>query len=221
MLGGDYMSSIEIEAKTTQEAIEKACKHFHLSEEELDIEVLEIRSTGIFGMVGNKKTKIRVTPKQDNTIVVAQETLKKIVSLISEDTKISAEKKGDDIILTIEGNNPRTLIGHRGRTLEALEFIVNKAVNKASEKKVRVIVDSENYRQRREEFLKRLAFRMGDKAKKTKKTVATDPMSPHDRRIVHLALKEDHQVQTESKGEGFLKEVLIIPNKNNIDENTE
>jgi len=215
------MSSIEIEAKTTQEAIEKACKHFHLSEEELDIEVLEIRSTGIFGMVGNKKTKIRVTPKQDNTIVVAQETLRKIVSLISEDTKISAEKKGDDIILTIEGNNPRTLIGHRGRTLEALEFIVNKAVNKASEKKVRVIVDSENYRQRREEFLKRLAFRMGEKAKKTKKTVATDPMSPHDRRIVHLALKEDHQVQTESKGEGFLKEVLIIPNKNNRDENTE
>ncbi len=215
------MSSIEIEAKTTQEAIEKACKHFHLSEEELDIEVLEIRSTGIFGMVGNKKTKIRVTPKQDNTIVVAQETLKKIVSLISEDTKISAEKKGDDIILTIEGNNPRTLIGHRGRTLEALEFIVNKAVNKASEKKVRVIVDSENYRQRREEFLKRLAFRMGEKAKKAKKAVATDPMSPHDRRIVHLALKEDHQVQTESKGEGFFKEVFIIPNKNNIDENTE
>jgi spoIIIJ-associated protein len=62
---------------------------------------------------------------------------------------------------------------------------------------------------------------MGEKAKKTRKTVATDPMSPHDRRIVHLALKEDHQVQTESKGEGFLKEVLIIPNKNNIDENTE
>ena len=212
------MTSIEIEAKTTQEAIEKACEHFHLQEEELDIEVLESRSTGIFGIVGNKKTRIRVTPKKDNTVVVAQETLRKIISLISGDTKISAEKKGDDIILTIEGNNPRILIGHRGRTLQALEFIVNKAVNKASEKKVRVIVDSENYRQRREEFLKRLAFKMSERAKRTKKAVATDPLSPHDRRIVHLALKGDPQVQTKSKGEGFLKEVSIIPTIKNIDE---
>ena len=212
------MSSIEIEAKTTQEAIEKACNHFQLSEEELDIEVLESRSTGIFGIVGNKKTKIRVTPRKDNAMVVARETLGKIVSLISEGTKISAEKKGDDIILTIEGNNPRILIGHRGRTLEALEFIVNKAVNKASEKRVRVIVDAENYRQRREEFLKRLAFRIGEKAKKTKKTVTTDPMSPHDRRIIHLALKEDHRVQTESEGEGFFKKISVIPNKKNVDE---
>ena len=138
------MASIEIEAKTTQEAIEKACKHFHLSEEELDIEVLESRATGIFGIVGNKKAKIRVTPKKDSSMVVAQETLQKILSLISADTRISAEKKADDIILNIEGNNTGILIGHQGKTLEALEFIVNKAVNKTSEKKVRVIVDSEN-----------------------------------------------------------------------------
>jgi len=212
------MASIEIEARTTQEAVEKACKHFHLGPEDLDIEVLESGSTGIFGIVGNKKTRIRVTPKKDTSVEVAQETLRKIISLISGDSRISAEKKGDDIVLTIEGNNPRILIGHRGRTLEALEFIVNKAVNKASEKKVRVLVDSENYRQRREEFLRRLAFKMGEKAKRTRKPAATDPISPHDRRIVHIALKEDHQVQTKSKGEGFLKNVFVIPNKKNIDE---
>lgn len=212
------MASIEIEAKTTQEAIEKACKHFHLSEEELDIEVLESRATGIFGIVGNKKAKIRVTPKKDSSMVVAQETLQKILSLISADTRISAEKKADDIILNIEGNNTGILIGHQGKTLEALEFIVNKAVNKTSEKKVRVIVDSENYRKRREESLKALALRMGEKAKKTKRTVTTDPISPRDRRIVHLALKGDHQISTRSKGEGPFKKVFIIPNKNKVDE---
>ena len=212
------MSSIEIEAKTMQEAIEKACKHFQLGEEELDIEVIESRSTGIFGMVGNKKTKIRATPKKDNSVMVAQETLKNIISLISVDSKISAEKKGDDIILNIEGNNPGILIGPKGKTLEALEFIINKAVNRASKKKVRVIVDSENYRQRREESLKRLALKMGEKAKKTKKTVTIDPISPHDRRIIHLSLKEDTQVQTKSEGEGLFKRVFIIPNKNKIDE---
>ena len=213
------MSSTEIEAKTTQEAIEKACKHFNLSEEELDIEVLETRSVGIFGLTGNKKSKIRATPKRDNGTAFAQEMLTKIISLISPDTKISARKTVDDIILNIEGNNPGILIGPKGKTLEALEFIINKAVNKASEKKVRVIVDAENYRQKREEFLERLALRMGEKAKKTRKTVTIDPISPHDRRIVHLALKEDYQLQTKSNGEGFFKGMFIIPNKKKIDKN--
>jgi len=213
------MSSTEIEAKTTQEAIEKACKHFNLSEEELDIEVLETRSVGIFGLAGNKKAKIRATPKRDDSIALAQEILTKIISLISPDTKISARKKADDIVLNIEGNNPGILIGPKGKTLEALEFIINKAVNKASEKKVRVIVDAENYRQRRQEFLERLAFRMGEKAKKTRKTVTIDPISPHDRRIVHLALKGDSHLQTKSNGEGFFKGVFIIPNNKKIDQN--
>lgn len=212
------MSSIEIEAKTTEEAIKKACEHFHLTEEELDIEVLESSSTGIFGLVGNRKAKIRVTVKEDSTIAVAQETLRKIISLMSMDTRISAVRKGDDIVLNIEGNNTGILIGHKGRTLEALEFIVNKAVNKAAEKKVRVIVDTENYRQRKEESLKGLALKMGEQAKRTKKTVTIDSVNPHDRRIIHLALKGDSQVQTKSDGEGLFKKVHVIPNKKKTDE---
>jgi len=180
---------------------------------------LETKSVGIFGLAGNKKAKIRATPKRDDSIALAQEILTKIISLVSPDTKISARKKADDIVLNIEGNNPGILIGPKGKTLEALEFIINKAVNKASEKKVRVIVDAENYRQRRQEFLERLAFRMGEKAKKTRKTVTIDPISPHDRRIVHLALKGDSHLQTKSNGEGFFKGVFIIPNKKKIDQN--
>ena len=212
------MSSIEIEAKTTEEAIKKACEHFHLTEAELDIEVLESRSTGIFGLVGNRKAKIRVKIRENNTIAVAEETLRKIISLMSIDAKISAERKGDDIVLNIEGNNTGILIGHKGRTLEALEFIVNKAVNKAAEKKVRVIVDTENYRQRKEDSLKRLALKMGEQAKRTRKTVTINSVNPHDRRIIHLALKGDNQVQTKSDGEGLFKKIYIIPNKKKADE---
>jgi len=212
------MSSIEIEAKTTEEAIKKACDHFHVTEEELDIEVLESRSAGIFGLVGNKKAKIRVKVKGDSAIAVAQETLTKIVSLMSMDTRISAVRKGDDVVLNIEGNNTGILIGHKGRTLEALEFIVNKAVNRATETKVRVIVDTENYRQRKEESLKGLALKMGEQAKRTKKTVTINSVNPHDRRIIHLALKGDSQVQTKSDGEGLFKKVHIIPNKKKTDE---
>jgi spoIIIJ-associated protein len=212
------MSSIEIEARTTQEAIDKACEHFQMSQEELDIEVLESRSIGIFGIAGNRKAKIRATPKGDPSIKLAREVLTKIISLISPNTTVSAERRGDDILLTLTGNNPGILIGSQGKTLEALEFIINKAVNRVSEKKIRVIVDAENYRRRREESLKRLAFEMGEKARKTGRPVTTNPMNPHERRIVHLALKGDRGIQTKSKGEGFYKKILIIPDNVRIDE---
>ena len=212
------MSSIEIEARTTEEAIKKACEHLHLSEEDLDIEVLESRSAGIFGLVGNKKARIRVTIKTDSSMLVAQETLERIISLMSLDSKVSAEKKGDDIVLNIEGNNTGILIGYKGRTLEALEYIVTKVVNKTTENRVRVILDSENYRQRKEESLQRLALKMSEQAKRTRKTVTIDAINPHDRRIIHLTLQGDPQVQTKSDGEGLLKKVYIIPNTKKTDE---
>ena len=212
------MSSIEIEARTTEEAIQKACEHLHLSQEDLDIEVLQSGSAGIFGLVGNKKARIRVKIKTDNSMLVAQETLEKIISLMSLDSKVSGEKQGDDIVLNIEGSNTGILIGYKGRTLEALEFIVNKAVNKATDKKVRVLLDSENYRQRREESLRSLALKTGDQAKRTGKTVTLNAINPHDRRIIHLTLKGDPQVQTKSDGEGLLKKVHIIPNRKKTNE---
>ena len=212
------MSSIEIEARTTEEAVKKACEHLHRSEEDLDIEVLESRSAGIFGLVGNKKARIRVKIKPDNSMMVAQETLERIISLMSLDSKVSGEKKGDDIVLNIEGSNTGILIGYKGRTLEALEYIVNKVVNKAAEKKVRVILDSENYRQRREESLRNLALKMGEQAKRTRKTVTINAINPHDRRIIHLTLKGDPQVQTKSDGDGLLKKVYIIPNRKTTNE---
>jgi spoIIIJ-associated protein len=212
------MSSIEIEAKTTQEAIEKACSHFQVSPDELDIEVLENRSTGIFGIVGNRKAKIRATPKGDPSLQLAKEVLTKMVSLISPESTVSAERRGDEILLTLTGNSPGILIGFQGKTLEALEFILNKAVNRAAEKKVRVIVDTENYRKRREESLQSLALGMADKAKKTGKPVITNQLNPHERRIIHLALKSDRGVQTKSKGEGIYKKVLIIPYRPRVNE---
>jgi spoIIIJ-associated protein len=212
------MSSIEIEAKTTEEAIKKACEHLNVSEQDLDIEVLESRAAGIFGLVGNKKARIKVTIKTDNSMAVAQQTLERIISLMSLDSKVSASKKDDDIVLNIEGNNAGILIGYKGRTLDALEFIVNKAVNKAAQNKVRVILDSENYKQRREDSLRSRALKLGEQAKRTGKTVTINAINPHDRRIIHLTLKGDPQVQTRSDGEGLLKKVHIIPNRKKTNE---
>jgi spoIIIJ-associated protein len=127
------------------------------------------------------------------------------------DVSVQAAATDGKIILNIDGDKSGLLIGRKGKTLDALQFIVNKIVNKAMERKMNVVVDSENYRKRRQESLIQLAHKVADKAKRIKKPVATNPLNPHDRRIIHLALKEDNDLDTKSRGDGLLKKVLVIP----------
>ncbi|MFZ7112794.1 MAG: RNA-binding cell elongation regulator Jag/EloR [Desulfatiglandales bacterium] len=235
------METYEFEGKTTEDAIKNASRELNIPEEELNIDVIEPGSAGIFGLVGGKKAKIRVTVKEDVTteeeelgegepgeeetgfedaesgsdesLAVAEETLEKILSLIPMETEIKGRVIDGKIALGIQGDKSGLLIGRKGKTLDALQFIVNKIVNKTLDRKVNVIIDSEDYRKRREESLIQLALKMGDKAKRIRKPVTTSPMNPHDRRIVHLALKEDGRLDTRSRGEGLFKKVVIIPKR--------
>ena len=147
-------------------------------------------------------------------MAVAKEALENILALIPmEGTMVTAVQRDGTINLNIEGDKSGLLIGRKGRTLDALQFIVNKIVNKSLEKRARVLVDSENYRQRRQDFLVQMALRMGNKAKKIRKPVATNLLNPHDRRIVHLALRDDDELGTKGRGDGILKKVVIIPKR--------
>ena len=146
-------------------------------------------------------------------VAFAEETLRKILELIPLEATVHAENSNGKISLLIEGDRSGLLIGRKGKTLDALQFIVNKIVNKALDRKISVVVDSENYRKRREEVLTEMALRMGEKAKRIKKPVTTSPLNPHERRIIHLALKEDGQLDTKSRGDGLLKRVIIIPKR--------
>jgi spoIIIJ-associated protein len=216
------METFEFEGKTTDEAIENACRQLNLSKDEMDIEVMEPGSAGIFGLVGGRKARVKIkTAKPEsevfeeaNGLAIAKEALENILNLIPiEGTTVRAEQTDGTISLNIEGDKSGLLIGRKGRTLDALQFIVNKIVNKSLEKRAQVVVDSENYRQRRRDSLIQMAVRMGDKVKATRKSVTTNLLNPHDRRIVHLALREDDAVDTKSRGEGILKKVVIIPKK--------
>jgi spoIIIJ-associated protein len=124
---------------------------------------------------------------------------------------VAATRGQRRINLKIQGDRSGILIGRKGATLDALQFLVNKIAAKALDKKIDVVIDSENYRRRREDSLTQLALKMGDKAKLTKKPVTTNPMNPHDRRLVHLALKDDEHLETRSRGEGLMKRVVIFP----------
>ena len=186
------METYEFEGKNAEEAIEKASHELNIPVEELDIDIIEPGSAGIFGLVGTRKTRVRVNIKGPETgdylkeLETAKETLENILALIPVSTTINAEQSNGKIALDIEGDTTGILIGRKGKTLDALQYIVNRIVNKGSDKKIRVVVDSENYRKRRVESLTQLALKMGEKVKKLKKPVTTNPLNPHDRRIVHL-----------------------------------
>lgn len=252
------METYEFEGKTDQDAIENACRQLALTKDQMDIVILEPGSAGIFGLVGSRKAKIKVTIKQkepqgvddvaveevavekaeevtvasedvppatdpettapntrEEEIAIAKEALENILALIPmEGITVTGKLEDGSVNLNIDGDKTGLLIGRKGKTLDALQFIVNKIVNKSLEKRSRVIIDSENYRRRRQEFLVQMALKMGDKAKKMKRPVATNLLNPHDRRIVHLALRDDNELGTKGKGEGILKKVVIIPKKN-------
>lgn len=228
------METYEFEGKNTEEAIQNAARELNLPVEELNIDVLEPGSAGIFGLVGGRKAKIKVTLKtpseleeeeeeegpepgvrqsepQENDVIVAKRTLEELLALIPVEATIAASLGEGRINLRILGDRSGLLIGRKGKTLDALQFLVNKIVSKALDKKIDVVIDSENYRRRREDSLTQMALKMGDKAKRIKKPVTTNPMNPHDRRLVHLALKDDEHLETRSRGEGLLKRVVIIP----------
>jgi len=228
------METYEFEGKTTEEAIQNAARELNLPVEELSVDVIEPGSAGIFGLVGGRKAKIKVTLKtpseleeegeeeeqeprerreepQENDVSFAKRTLEEILALIPVEATVAASRGEGRITLKVQGDRSGLLIGRKGNTLDALQFLVNKIVSKALGKKIDVVIDSENYRRRREDSLTQLALKMGDKAKRIKKPVTTNPMNPHDRRLIHLALKDDEHLETRSRGEGLLKRVVIIP----------
>jgi spoIIIJ-associated protein len=247
------METMEFEGKTTEEAIHNASNYLNIPVEELDIDIIEPGSAGIFGLVGTKKARIKVTytPARDQIdegifpadeadfkeeedekgveaeaggmpelpenkereLELAKETLERILQLIPMEATVDAKRSDGNIYLNIEGDNSGLLIGRRGKTLDAIQFIVNKIVNKELDKKIRVVVDSERYRQRRKDSLTQLAMRMGEKARRIGKPVTTNPMNPSDRRTVHMALKDQEDLETRSRGEGLMKKVVIIPKK--------
>ncbi len=210
------MPTQEFEGKSLDEAIQKACDAFNLPQDRLDIEVLSKGSSGIFGIVGARKARIRVTPKETPLGLAssrAKEVLTEILKHIDVPTVVEAEVRDECVYLNIISNGSGLLIGKRGKTLNALQYLVNKIVSREMGRNVPIVVDTENYRSKRETNLTELAHQLSEKVKKSRRPLTTGPMNAQDRRIIHLALKEDQGVRTKSKGEGSMRRVVIYPVK--------
>lgn len=276
----------EFEGKTIEKAVKKACASLNVTMENLRYDVISYGSSGIFGLVGVKKARIRVTapkspkaapasdvsgdngdhakpvskkkgthrpkprkaasapapepkpePKsepgpepaaseapessddQQNQMFSAspselgREALQRIVDFITTDAQISVRETPERIFFNVEGGNTAVLIGKRGQTLEAIQYLVEKIINKHNSQRVRIQVDIEGYLDSRKTKLEGLAARLSEKAKRIGKPVTIGQLNAHDRRIVHIALKDDSGVRTQSMGDGFYRKLVIFPQK--------
>jgi spoIIIJ-associated protein len=199
----------EFKAKTVEEAITTASLEFGVASEDLDYEVVEKGSTGFLGL-GSKPAIIKAR-KKESFIDDIKEYLDNLFRAMDIETKVNIEFDEADSSMTIdlEGPDMGILIGKRGQTLDALQYLISLYVNKKSESYIRVKLDTENYRARRKDTLENLAKNIAFKVKRTRKSFALEAMNPYERRIIHSALQNDKYVETYSEGEEPYRHVVV------------
>ena len=203
------MDFIEVSAKTYDEAVTEALIQLGVTSDQVEIDIIDKGSSGFLGL-GAKPFKIKVTKK-----VTVDGYLKKFLSDIFDAMKIEAEitiqmnEENHTILVDLKGSEMGILIGKRGQTLDSLQLIANNAIHKNFETYYKVKIDTENYRVRRKETLENLAKNIAFKVKRTKRSVALEPMNPFERRVIHSALQNDRYVVTHSEGEDPFRHVVV------------
>jgi len=253
---------LEFEEKNVEDALKKASLELNIPKEKIKHDVISYGSSGIFGLVGAKMAKIKVTlPEEkpapaekapaekkaaekkpaaepslkESAVSLVEETfgsdcmptntkdaemlgksaLEKMVAAVSEGARVSVQRSSEKICYEITGGNTGVLIGKKGQTLEALQFLTEKIVNKQNENRIRIMVDVEGYVKNRQEKLRALALKLGEKVKKTGKPAIVGQFNAYDRRIVHMALKNESDLRTHSVGEGYYRKLKIFPKRKN------
>lgn len=203
------MNCIEMTGKTIEEAKQNAMSELGVTEDKVDILVLDEGSKGLLSLIGKRPAKVKVTVKR-NYCDEARNFLKSIFDNMGVNTEIKIKEVKDKIKVELIGSNMGILIGYRGETLDSLQYLVSLVINKGHDGEYkRVVIDTENYRAKREETLKRLALRMSHKVQKSRKVMKFEPMNPYERRIIHSALQNDKNIKTYSEGDEPNRYVVI------------
>ena len=204
----------EFSAKTVEDAITEACSSFTVTSDQLDYEVVEEGSTGFLGM-GAKPAIIKARVKQHSAQEVTETFLADVFSAMgltvkTETTFDEAEKM---LSIDLSGDEMGVLIGKRGQTLDALQYLASLVANKEAGEYIHVKLDTEDYRARRKATLENLAKNIAFKAKKSRRPVSLEPMNPYERRIIHSALQGDKYVSTHSEGDEPNRRVVVTPKR--------
>jgi spoIIIJ-associated protein len=212
------MRTVETTGRTVEEAVEASLEELGVGQDDVEIEILEEPNRGLFGIIGSKQARVKVTVKIEPE-KIAEDFLYSVVEKMNmDDVEIESEEREGYLYLSLSGENMGLLIGRRGETLDALQYLVNLVVNKRLfplGERVRIILDIEGYRAKREKTLVNLAQKISMRVRRTGNKVVLEPMNPHERRIIHTALQGDDEVQTYSEGVEPYRKVVVAPKNRN------
>lgn len=209
----DNNYKIEISDKTVESAVEKGLEALGIKRDNAEIEVLNQPGSGLLGLWGNKPAKVCVSAKMSPEEYLIN-MVKTIAEEIDNNCNVKINVRDDDYYVYIQGKHMGILIGKKGQTLNSFQYLLNVMLRRQFiHFKGKVIVDIENYRERRKMNLEKLALETAERVVKMKREVELEPMSSYERREVHLALKGDTRVTSYSKGEEPQRKVVISPVK--------
>lgn len=200
--------SVEKKGRTVEEAVGLALAELGVQREDVVIEILEEGNKGFLGLLGSRAAVVRVSTKESKA-EAAVRVVREIAEAMELKVAIDVSEDEEYIFVNVRGDEGSRLIGRHGQTLDALQYLVNLASSRGRDEKARVVVDVEGYRRRREDTLRRLANRLADRVKRTGESITLEPMSPHERRVIHLALQNHSFVTTHSEGEEPYRKVVI------------
>jgi spoIIIJ-associated protein len=203
------MKIIEIMGKTVEDAISNALTELNVTRDKIEVETIEEGSKGFLNLIGVKPAKIRVTLKK-NSLDAAKTFLTEVLQSMDMKAEVKIKEENNEIRIDLIGANMGLLIGYRGETLDSLQYLVSLVVNKDhNEEYRRVILDTENYRAKREETLKRLASKIAYKVRVSGRVLKLEPMNPYERRIIHSTLQNDLYIYTFSEGDEPYRRVVV------------
>jgi spoIIIJ-associated protein len=214
----------EVSARTVEEAVGLALEQMGLERSQVEVEVLDEGSPGLFGL-GGRDARVRVVQRapvgDEDAAALGKEVLEQLLALMKVEGEVATKRglggeEGEGappLVLNVTGEDLGILIGRRGETLSSLQYMVNLMVSRRLKSSAGLVVDVEGYKERRRESLRNLAFRVAERVRSTGRPVTLEPMPAAERRIVHLALHDDPDVMTQSVGEGESRKVSVAPKR--------
>ncbi len=208
------MKEIIKKGKTVDEAINIALEEAGVSRENVEIEVLSEGNKGIFG-IGSKEAEVKIIIKENCAGDIAKDFVENVLKKLNMAANVDVNCDEDRVNIDISGENMGIIIGRRGETLSSLQYLTNLVVNRKVEDYIKVSIDTENYKQKREEALIKLAHKTAEKVIKYRRSFTLEPMNPYERKVIHSALQENEQISTYSTGSEPARRVVVALNRNN------
>lgn len=205
------MRQVTASGQTVEDAVQSALKQLNTTEDQVNVEVIDEGKKGILGLFGSKRAIVKVTIVE-SPFQKAETYLKHILTEFTDQViEVETRVEGNTITFQLSGDQIAMVIGKRGQTLNAIQYLLQVVMNRKASERYNVIVDAEGYRDRRKQTLEQLAYRLADKAIKIKKHVTLEPMPSFERKIIHSVLQDNPRVETYSDGADPNRHVVIKP----------